>query len=95
VNHPSNEIERVAFTTALDSIIWSSKDEPGYFARIKFPKCFELTGIALRLTSKFGGIKIEEKQTLLGKLIKSLDERVLQLSANQSLASEGSNVYQE
>jgi hypothetical protein len=47
------------------------------------------------LTSKFGGIKIEEKQTLLGKLIKSLDERVLQLSANQSLATEGSNLYQE
>jgi hypothetical protein len=81
-NHPSNEIERVAFTTALDSIIWSSKDEPGYFARIIFPKCFELAGIALRLTSKFGGIKIEEKQTLLGKLIRILDERVLQLAAN-------------
>jgi hypothetical protein len=73
----------------LDSIIWSSKDEPGYFARVKFPQCFELAGIALRLTSIFGGIKIEEKQTLLGKLIRTLDERVLQLAANQSLASEG------
>jgi hypothetical protein len=92
VNHPSNEIERLAFTTALDSIIWSSKDEPGYFARIKFPNCFELAGIALRLTSKFGGIKIEEKETLLGKLIRTLDERVLQLSASQSLTSEGTNL---
>lgn len=89
VNYPTNEFERVAFTTALDSIIWSSKDEPGYFASINFPKCFELAGIALRLTSKFGGIKIEEKQILLGKLIRTLDKRVLQLSAYQSLASEG------
>lgn len=60
-NHPSNEIERLAFTNALDSIIWSNKDEPNYFKNIKFPKCFELSEKACKLTSRFGGLTIEEK----------------------------------
>jgi len=60
-SHPVNDVERIAFTTALDSVIWSNKEDPGYFAKLVFPKCFELSGIALILTSKFGGLKFEEK----------------------------------
>jgi hypothetical protein len=38
--------------------MWSNKDEPNYFKDIKFPKCFELSEQASKLTSKFGGLSI-------------------------------------
>jgi hypothetical protein len=69
-NAPHNEIEQIAFTTALDSIIWSNKDEPRYFDIIDFPKCFELAEMAVKLTSKFGGYSIEEKKKVQEKLLR-------------------------
>ena len=65
MTHPSCEIERMAFTNALDSIIWSQKDDSAALSELKFPRFFELSGLALRLTSKFGGLKYEEKTQML------------------------------
>ena len=72
-NYPQKEVERIAYTNALDSILWSNKDEPNYFKDIKFPKCFELSEQACKLTSKFGGLSIEEKPIIQEKLLKALD----------------------
>ena len=84
--YPKNEIERIAYTNALDSILWSNKDEPNYFKDIKFPKCFELSDQASKLTSKFGGLSIEEKAVVQEKLLKTLDQKVILLSNNHKLS---------
>ena len=58
--HPKNEIERQAFITALDSVLWSttSEDVSSYstLKAIKFPKVFQLSEKALQLTNKFNGL---------------------------------------
>ena len=81
----------MAFTNALDSILWANKEDPNYFKSMVFPKCFGLSDKACRLTSKFGGFSIEEKQTVQANLLKSLDHRVVMLSVGHRLSPEDSN----
>jgi hypothetical protein len=66
--------------TALDSIIWTTtRDEVSSFSslqKIKFPKCFELSEKALKLTNKFNGISYEEKEVQLEGLVRKIEERI-------------------
>ena len=75
--HPENDIEYLAFTTALDSIIWSLNTQSLNLSEIVFPKCFALSHMALRLTHKLNsGESIADRQAMLGQVLRELDRRM-------------------